>query len=257
MKKSLILFLTLIFLTPSLVFSGVFTFKAGLFIPRAKSDLWKTEFENMSFNKTNYQTTNFGFSYEYFLTREMSLAISVDSYTKNKSGNYKDYVGISFVDGDFAFPNDYEGEFIPYHSFNVSITPIQVSLKLTPMGRRGKLIPYLGGGAGLYLWSVRIYGDLIDFSDEWLYYDPDLDADISVFPIELVDAREDNRITIGYHAFVGIMFPVARRITFEAEFKYNIVKGNFRTDPERIAFEGFERFDLSGYQISLGLNYWF
>lgn len=259
MKKSLILFMTLIILTPSLAFSGILTFKAGFFIPRAKSDLWKTEFINMSFNKTNYQTTNFGFSYEYFLTREMSLAISVDSYTRNKSGNYVDYGAISFVDGDFAFPNDYVPDFIPYHSFNVSITPIQVSLKLTPLGRRGKFIPYVGGGVGLYLWSVRIYGDLIDFSDEdkYYYYDPDLDADIRVYPIELVDAREDNRLTIGYHAFIGLMYPVARRITLEAEFKYNIVKGNFRTDPERIAFEGFEAFDLSSYQISLGLNYWF
>lgn len=258
MKKCLILFLTLIFLTPSLAFSGIFTFKAGFFIPRAKSDLWETEFENMSFTETQYQNTNYGFSYEYFLTREMSLAISVDSYNRNKSGNYKEYVGISFAEGNFAFPKDYEGEFPPGHSFNVSITPIQVSLKLTPLGRRRKLIPYVGGGVGLYLWSVRIFGDLIDFSDEtWSYYDPDLDADITVYPIQLADAREDNKITIGYHAFGGVMFPIARRITLEAEFKYNFVQGNFRTDPDRIAFEGFERFDLSAYQISLGLNYWF
>ena len=104
MKKSLILLLALIFLIPSFAFSNLFTFKAGLFIPRAQSDLWTIEFENMSFSKTNYITTNFGFAYEYFLTKEASLVIGVDSYSKNKVGRYVDYVGIQRVEGDFAFP---------------------------------------------------------------------------------------------------------------------------------------------------------
>jgi len=253
MKKSLILFLALIFLTPSFAFSNIFTFKAGLFIPRAQSDLWTTEFENMSFSKTNYNTSNFGFAYEYFLTREVSVVLGIDSFSKNKVGSYVDYVGIELVEGDFAFPIDYMEDFFPTHIFNVSITPIQLSLKLTPMGRKGKFIPYVGGGVGLYLWNVRLNGDLVDFDDAYIYI-PD---GIDIYPIITVDAWENNRISFGYHAFGGIMVPFTKRMTFEVEFKYNVAKGNFRTDPDRIAFEGFEAFDLSAYQISLGLNYWF
>jgi opacity protein-like surface antigen len=253
MKKSLILFLALIFLTQSLAFSNIFTFKTGLFIPRAQSDLWTTEFENMSFSKTNYTTTNFSFAYEYFLTREVSVVLGIDSFSKNKVGSYVDYVGIELVDGDFAFPTDYVEDFFPTHIFNVSITPIQLSLKLTPMGRTGKFIPYVGGGVGLYLWNVRLNGDLVDFDDVWVYV-PD---DIDIYPITTVDAWENNRISFGYHAFGGIMVPFTKRMTFEVEFKYNVAKGNFRTDPDRIAFEGFEAFDLSAYQITLGMNYWF
>jgi len=110
MKKSLILFLAVIFLTPSLAFSGIFTFKAGLFIPRAQSDLWRTEFDQMTFNKTHYNTTNFGFAYEYFLTREVSVVLGVDSYSKNKVGTYVDYVGIELVEGYFAFPKRIKSE---------------------------------------------------------------------------------------------------------------------------------------------------
>ncbi len=249
MKKSLILFLALIFLIPSLAFSNIFTFKAGLFIPRAQSDLWTTEFENMSFSKTNYTTTNFGFAYEYFLTREASLVIGVDSYSKNKFGSYEGLVGFELIDGYFAFPiEDYEGNFFPAHAFNISITPIQLSLKLTPMGRTGKFIPYVGGGVGLYLWNVRLNGDLVDFDDVWVYV-PD---GIDIYPITTVDAWESNRISFGYHAFGGIMVPFTKRMTFEVEFKYNRAQGELKE-----AFEGFEPFDLSGYQISLGLNYWF
>jgi opacity protein-like surface antigen len=249
MKKSLILLLALIFLTPSLAFSNIFTFKAGLFIPRAQRGLWEVEFENMSFSKTDYMTTNFGFAYEYFLTREASLVIGVDSYTKNKVGRYVDFAGIQLVEGDFAFPiEDYEEHFPPTHSFNVSITPIQLSLKLTPMGRTGKFIPYVGGGVGLYLWNVRLNGDLVDFDDVWVYV-PD---GIDIYPITTVDAWESNRISFGYHAFGGIMVPFTKRMTFEVEFKYNRAQGELKE-----AFEGFEPFDLSAYQISLGLNYWF
>lgn len=274
MKKGLILFLALILLAPSLVFSNIFSFKAGMFFPRAQSDLWETEFENMDFNKNNYQTTNLGFAYEYFLTRQMSIVLGVDAYSKNKSGIYEGYVGYidliydpDFEDfRDFAFPDDYEGEYIPGHSFNVSITPIQFSLKLTPMGRRGKLIPYVGGGVGLFLWSVRLQGDRIDFDDEWYYNevtgelhntDPDFSEDIRIYPVDLVAVQEENRITIGYHAFAGIMVPFTRNMTLEVEFKYSISEGKFPEDDPLRGFHGFEPFDLSGYQISLGLNYWF
>jgi len=249
MKKSLILLLALIFLTPSLAFSNIFTFKAGLFIPRAQRGLWEVEFENMSFSKTDYMTTNFGFAYEYFLTREASLVIGVDSYTKNKVGRYVDFAGIQLVEGDFAFPiEDYEEHFPPTHSFNVSITPIQLSLKLTPMGRTGKFIPYVGGGVGLYLWNVRLNGDLVDFEDAWVYV-PD---NIDIYSITFIDQWERNRISFGYHAFGGIMVPFTQRMTFEVEFKYNRAQGELKE-----AFEGFEPFDLSAYQISLGMNYWF
>lgn len=254
MKKNLIFFLALIFLAPSLSASGMVTFKIGYFIPRADSDLWQTEFDQMTFKKSHFQNTNFGFAYEYFITRQVGLTLSVDGYNKNKVGQYYDYVGYSgttlgTVD-DFAFPIDYEGDFIPAHTFNVSITPIQLSLKFHPLGRKGKFLPYVGGGVGIYIWRVRLIGDMIDFSDEWIYDDP-VEGEIIVYPIYLVNVREDTKLAIGYHGLAGIMFPVAQRFTLEAEFKYNFSQGDLKD------FEGFEPFDLGGYQISFGINYWF
>lgn len=261
MKKSLALLLFLIVFAPGLVFSNIFTFKVGMFIPRAQyevrgDNLWWIELDQMSLNKDDYNSSIFGFGFEYFLTPRISLVLSVDGYTKNKSGWYEGYVGYTAdtlgTDYDFAFPDDYEGEFDPQHSFSVSITPIQASLKLIPLGRRGKLIPFVGGGVGIYLWNVRLYGDMIDFDDEWIYPDPDTSEDVPIYPIYITDAREDNRLTVGYHAFGGLMIPVARRMTLEFEFKYNFVKGDLKE-----GFVGFERFDLSSYQLSVGINYWF
>jgi len=93
-------------------------------------------------------------------------------------------------------------------------------------------------------------GDMIDFSDEWW----DTVEQVDIYPIYEVDAREESKISFGFHAFGGFMVPLANRISIEAEFKYNIAKGSFSGDQ---GFEGFEPFDLSGYQISIGINYWF
>lgn len=240
----------LIFLVPCLGFSDLVTFKVGYFIPRASSDLWTDEFDQMDFSKGNFTSSNFGFSYEYFFTNQISFAISVDGYNRKKVGTYLDYVGIAFDEGDFAFPSDFEGDFAISHVFNVSITPIQLSLKLAPLGRKGRITPYVGGGVGVYLWNVRLQGDIIDFDDIWEYVDDDFIVEI--YPVRLTDAREDNKLKIAYHALGGLMFPVANRISIEAEIKYNFVQGALTE-----GFEGFEDFDLSGYQFSVGLNYWF
>lgn len=250
MKKKFILSLILILLVPCLGFSDLATFRVGYFIPRADSELWITELENMDFSKSDFTNSNFGFSYEYFFSKQISFAISVDGYTRKKVGSYLDYVGIEFLEGDFAFPSDFEGDFAISHVFDVSITPIQLSLKLVPLGRIGKFIPYVGGGVGVYLWNVRLQGDIVDFEDVWEYTDDGFI--VEVYAVKLADAREDNKIKIGYHAFGGLMFPVANRISIEAEIKYNFVEGALTE-----GFEGFEDFDLSGYQISIGLNYWF
>jgi len=257
MKKTLILFVLSVLVITGPAFSGLVTFKMGYFIPSAGSDLWDEEFFNMSFIKSDFHSTNFGFGYEYFISKELSFILSIEGYSKQKYGFYDAWVG--YIDPEFswdwAYPAEYEGDFKPGHTFSVSITPLQFSLKLTPLGRKGGFIPYVGGGVGVYLWSVRIRnGDFIDFSEEWY----DEVNEVTIYPIySWVETREENRLAVGYHALGGVMIPLANRITVEVEFKYNFSKGNFPEDNILYGFWGFEPLDLGGYQISLGLNYWF
>jgi len=219
-----------------------------------KSDFWDIEFENMNYAKSSFQNTSFGLAYELFLTRELSLVVGVDTYSKSKGAFYNGFVGYTIEDGDWAFPDEYQGEFSPQHSIYTSITPLQFSLKVLPLGRRNKLIPYVGVGAGIYLWSLRMRGDMIDFNDEYYYDDPDY-GDIPVYPIYQVDAwegRSFGKISIGWQAFGGLMFPIANRLTLDAEFKFSSAKGKMTE-----GFEGFAPLDLGHYTISIGVNYWF
>lgn len=253
----LLLLATVLLLIPATVSANMVTLRLSYFIPTFKGgpdSLWRIEFDNMSFEKSDYAQGVLGFSYEYFLTREISLALSIDTYSRNKAGFYRDYIGFSFEEGDFAFPADLytDPDFTISHIYNVSITPIQLSAKFTPLGRRIRLIPYVGGGVGMFFWNVRLRGDFVDFADDsFVFDDPDI-GEVQVYPVDIVDAREDNRITFGTHVFGGLMYPIGNRLTVNAEFRYNWATGVFKE-----SFEGFEDFDLGGYVLTAGLNYWF
>lgn len=251
MKKTIGVAAILMLLLPTLGVSGTLSFRLGYFVPRAQSDLWEIEFENMSFQKADFQTAILGFQYEHFLTKELSLVIGVDSYNQTRLGYYTDFVG-GVVDRLYlAFPaQDYDGYSIE-HNFSVTSTPVQLSLKLTPFGRRAGFIPYVGGGVSVYFWTVKLLGDVVYFDDEWIYEDPDL-GDVTVYGVYDTRARAEGRISFGYQAFAGFMIPVASRLALEAEFKYSRGKGSLGE-----AFPDFEDFDLGGYQVSLGVNYWF
>lgn len=250
MKKYLLVFVAIFLLIPGLAFSDLVTFKLGYFFPRASSDLWDLEFEQMTFQKGDFQNSVFCFTYEYFLSNQISLALSLDGYSEKKAGSYIGYVS-DIVEGEnYAF--DYGEGSIIRHVFTVSITPLQASIKLTPVGRRASVIPFLGGGVGAYIWTVRMQGDTIDFADPQEFYDIDLDEVVTGYPVYPTDIRVESKFSIGFHGFVGVMVPIANRVSVEGEFKFNFASGNL--DP---AFQGFENFDLSGYQLTIGINYWF
>jgi opacity protein-like surface antigen len=258
MKRTLILAIALTIMIPAIATPDTITLKAGYYFPTAHGgldSLWKIEFDQMSFKKSNMKASILGASYEYFLSKELSLEISVDTYNKTKAGFYRDYVGYQFDEGNFAFPaSDYKnGDFDVAHNLSVRLTPVQLSLKVLPLGRRGRFIPYVGGGVGLYFWSVGLRGEMIDFTDQWIYSDPQL-GDVTIYKINQADTFEGGRMNIGYQAFGGLMFPIGNRITLNGEFRYNFIKGKFKSDS---AFAGFEDFDLSGYALTFGLNYWF
>jgi hypothetical protein len=259
MKKASILLAALIVLIPSLAYSDMLTVRLGYYMPQALTDLgahpdslWAIELSQMSFLKSDFRGSILGAGYEFFLSSRLSFAISVDFFDKENGGYYVDWVANTVNNTEYAFPaQSYNGSDI-LHTFHVSMTPVQFSLKFTPLGRKTRVIPYVGGGVGAYFVSASVWGSIVDFSQPYTYTDPVL-GDVSVYPVVGADAHE-TRLVLGGHAFAGIMIPVGYRMTIEAEARYHYVTVNFRNafpSPE------YDKFDLSGLSLSLGFNYWF
>lgn len=267
MKKMTVLAAALLVLAPTLAFSDSLSLRFAYFMPAFQTDiqkypdsLWAIELDQMSFQKNDFRGSMFGLSYEYFMTKQISLVLSVDTFKKDQFGYYRDYVKYSFVEGDFAFPGDlYEGDRIN-HSFGYSVTPVQFGVKISPFGRKTRLIPYFGGGLGLAFWSVRLTGEMIDFGNlEWVYDDPEL-GEIQIFPLLEGEDPEfpytifgkEKGAQFSSHAFAGFEFPVSYRVTFLAEARYYFAKTLISP-----GFEGFDEFDLGGLAITAGFNFWF
>jgi hypothetical protein len=252
MKKLIIVFVAFILLIPAFAYSDLFTFRVGYFIPRASSDsdLWQIQFENLDLTKSDFQSSVFSFSYEYFMNDLVSVIISMDTYSKKKVGMYTGYVSDIVDEELFAF--DY-GQGSPISQvFTVSQTPISMGLKITPMGRRGGMIPFIGGAASIILFTTRLQGQMVDFSDPVEFYDTGLGEDVIGYPVLDTDARVDNKLAFGWNVFGGVMFPIANRISIEAQFKYFSGSGDISD-----TFVDFTNLDLNGYQITIGVNYWF
>jgi hypothetical protein len=255
MKKLMTLVIISLLLIPVAASANIFTVRYGYFVPRMSGgadSLWNIEFDNMTLRKSDYQAGMLGLAYEYFLTSNFSLVFSVDFYNRDRAGYYRDWGLFTVDDQYFAFPVEYyPGGDMIIHSFDVSQTPLQLLFKITPLGRRVRFVPYLGAGVGIYFWSVRLQGDMVDFSTPYIYEDPDL-GEVEVYPVNYVISQEKNRISVGYNAFGGVMIPVGNRMTLDLGLRYQFFKPGFRD-----AFVDFENFDLSGYSLIVGLNFWF
>lgn len=258
MKRMTVLAALVLLLVPSLAFSDSVSLRLGYFMPGAKTDiltnpdsLWAIEFDQMSFKMADYRGSIMGASYDYFLSKEISLVLSVDTYGRSRPGFYLDYVKFTFPEGDFAFPEEfYAGRSIT-HAFSVAITPVQASIKVTPLGRKTPIIPYLGGGAGATFWSIGLYGEMVNFADDtWVYDDPFL-GEVQIYPVDIVNGRERGA-AFSYHAFAGFEFPIGYRVTLMAEARYHVSKAVLKK-----WFLGFEDFDLGGLALTVGFNYWF
>ncbi|HYA48411.1 MAG TPA: hypothetical protein VEG35_01825 [Burkholderiales bacterium] len=270
MKKLTVLIAGLIFLIPSLSFADMLTLRLGYYMPKAfdstylashPDSLFAIELNQMSFPASDFRGSILGGGYEFFLNRYVSFAISVDTFTKENGGYYRDWVGYTLdttdLQGDYAFPYStaYPGDWEIRHSFHVSMTPVQFSLKFTPLGRKTRIIPYVGGGVGAYFLNARISGEMADFSSGVLINDsnhPEL-GDFYIYPVDFVNAHE-TRLVLGEHLFAGLMVPIGYRLTLEAEARYHFAKADFRTAFPAIDYGPI---DLSGVSISIGINYWF
>ncbi len=254
MKKSMIAAILVFVLAAGTASANILTFKAGYFIPRLNGNFWDIEFDNMTFKKSSFQDASLGIHYEAFLGRSFSLTVGLDVFRKNKAALYKEWVAFGLSDGDYAFPADeFRGGSELKHSVTLAAAPLQLSLKWTPLGRRGNIVPYIGGGVQAMIWNIRMQGDMIDFGDEYIYEDPWGTA--LVYPVYSVYAEESEglgRVSFGWQAFGGVMIPIGPRMTVDLGAQYNSCRVEFTN-----AFQGFDDSDVGGVQIFVGINYWF
>lgn len=243
-KKAVVAMAALIILLPAAALAHTFSLRLGAFFPQAPANLssypdslWAIEFDRMNLERSDFRGSLLGGSFDFSVNRYFSLSFTLDSYSKGRSGYYEKW--ISCVEGNpniaysrALYPDQCDVE----HTFSVSIRPIQLSAKFSPLGRNG---PFAGGGIGYYRWSVDIQGSWIDFENP---------VGSDVYPILQVDDHESG-YAWGFHILGGVRIPLGHRVSIEGEGRYHWAKAKLENY--------LDDFHIGGLSLTVGIVFSF
>ncbi len=203
-------------------FSDILKIKVGQFNPTQNSDLWEINRDNLYLEKKDFEGGYGAIQWEFFTQKNISFSVEVGSYSKSLWTSYRDW---EWEDGS------------PINqrlSFNV--VPIEANANIYPGGAHRPIAPYFGGGIGIYIWKYIQEGDFVDFTT-W----------------DVFSGRFETSTTgIGANLKGGLSWRISRTIGFFGEAKYVFLKDDLSSD-----FQGFEKFDVGGLYLSLGISVWY
>ncbi|HSP06199.1 MAG TPA: hypothetical protein VLR94_03435 [Acidobacteriota bacterium] len=208
-------------------FGDSVTFLGGYVLPRGDSDVYKQNEKETTFRVSDLNGFGGTIRYDKFIGEFINI-----------SG------GVSFFDShthvqDVEFVQDH-GQPILRDIF-LEIVPLEASLHVLPAGRNTVIIPYLGGGFGLYYWQYEEHGDFV------------IDR-LSNNPQVITGRAYSDGWDPGYHIEGGVHVPVGRSVAVVGEAKYWHAHGKLDVrgfDPS------FQPLDLSGMMYSGGVSVWF
>lgn len=197
-----------------------FNLKLGAFCPAMESDLWSDNLENLAFDKQDMLGAYYAAEIEMDMGRYFTLAIEGGYYHQDVFTAYRDY--------------EHQNGSPINQDLSLKITSLEADFKLYPLGYRNVFNPYIGGGFGIYAWKYIQGGEFINFEDDTIYE----------------GEAYTRTITPGFNAKLGFVYRFQRSMGISFEARYTYVKGELSD-----LFEGFNRLDLSGVTLIMGINF--
>jgi opacity protein-like surface antigen len=206
------------------------SFRMGYDHAMANSDVFDEAVTNLTLNKRDFSGMTLGGEAAFALTSRIDLSVDV-GYSRAKSGS--------------EFRHFEDNNNLPIEQTTTfERVPITANLRfyLTAPGRRvgrlawipNKVVPYVGGGAGMMWYRFRQQGDFVDFQT------------LNVFTSDI----DSNDWTQTVNGMAGLDISLSPMVALRAESRYVWARA-----PLSRAFTGFDKIDLSGVQATLGLTF--
>jgi hypothetical protein len=217
--------------------AGGFDARIGGFLPRARDcgipsnqraeyTLFQDDCELYFVKPSDFDGVYGGIEFNQVLNSYVEIGVSYDYYSRTTDTSYRDY---THPDG---------GEI--QQSLRLRVSPLGLTVRLMPTGKKAKVAPYIGGGIDALFYKYEEYGDFIDF------YDPDLAITGDHF---VTDST-----AFGYHALGGLRVYLNRDFAIVGEGRYQWGKDDMRDDfaPNDPALVN--TIDLSGWTFTVGVH---
>ncbi|MEP6999849.1 MAG: hypothetical protein ABI969_05190 [bacterium] len=206
------------------------TIRGGYDRATAKSDVFEQSIDLLTINKSDFSGINVGAEIGIPLSSRLELSFYASYSHAGKRSDFR-----HFIDN-----NDKPIE----QSTSFDRVPLTGNLRfyLVPPGRTvgklawipAKVVPWIGGGAGMMYYRFLQQGDFVDFQTT------------NVFP----STFESSNWTYTMNGRGGTDFTLSPHLALRAEARYTWAQSDLSR-----SFGGFKPIDLSGVQGTLGLTY--
>lgn len=201
-------------------------FLGTYFSPNGRSDIFQQNRRETTFDVDDLNDFAVTGGYDHFIGEYVNVGGSVTYYKEDAVGR------------DRAFQQPNGGPVI--RDFRLEMMPVEFNARVLPLGRDVVIIPYLGGGVGLYFWKYEEEGDFV--------------VDRQTSPRIVTGSASSDGRTFGFHVHGGIQIPLGGSTMFTVEVKHIYVDA----DLDRREFDpAFEPIDLSAILYSAGLTFGF
>lgn len=207
-----------------------FRFRFGLFEPDGDSEYWQFGEVNapgatvFTGDASDFEDLIGGIEYVRYMGPRLGFVLGLSGWEGQEDQAY------------LFFEDQFGGDIV--HTTTVDVSALTAGFLFNLGNRNNRIVPYLGAGAGFYIWNLEEAGDFIDFG---------------VFPLEIFTTRfEDDGEAFGWYWNAGVRIGITRNWSFLAEYRQHDADDSLSGD-----FEGFGDLDLSGTEMSGGFAWTF
>jgi hypothetical protein len=212
--------------------TGFLGFRIGRFFPEADSDLFDLITHDLTVEKSDFRSWDFGMDGGVNVYDRVELIFSFDYMARTKASEFREFVD----NNDLPITQTTKLEQIPLTG--------GIKYLFIPRGRRvgqyawlpSAVVPYVGGGAGVLWYRLQQEGDFVD------------ESTYEIFPAHL----ESSGWTPTLYAGGGADIHVFNSTFLTLDLRYVWAKPELDRD-----FVSFDALDLSGLRVSAGLQFHF
>jgi len=211
---------------------GFFLVKGGIFVPRANSEIYAFNEEELTLDGNSFISGLFGMDFGFALGDRFDLVFGFEYTSASPVSEFRDYV------------DEFDAPITQQTRLRTAPLTASVRFNLRERGRAvgnyawipNVAVPYVGGGVGIVWWQYEQFGDFIDFTD------------LTIFTDHFLTQGWDPE----FHVFGGVDWSLTPRIALNFEGRYGWAKGDMAP-----AFVGFDPIDLSGFRGTFGASFRF
>lgn len=212
---------------------GSLGIRGNWLVASANSDIFEFITEQLTVNKSDFNTGSFAAEAAYLVTPRLSIVASMDLNQMNQQSTDRN--------DDELLSN---GTKVPIHQateLHQKNFTASAKFALLPRGRNisrlawipRTFVPYVGAGAGYGQYSLRQNGDFVDDTNKHIF----------------TDTLKSEGWAPTAHVLGGTDIQVARHLMLSLEGRYSWQHAELATD-----FSNFEPIDLGGFRFGAGVH---